>query len=136
MYLLDTNVLSELRRAEKADANVRAWAAQHPVADFFISSITVLELELGILMRERKDKVQGAILRSWFENQVLPRFEERILDIDAAVARRCAALHVPDPRSERDALISATALVHDMSVVTRNVTDFAATGVRLVNPWE
>lgn len=135
MFLLDTNVVSELRRAEKADARVRRWAATLPVADFFLSAISVLELELGVLWMERRDTAQGAALRAWLAGQILPRFDGRILSVDAEVALRCARLHVPDPRSHRDALIAATALVHGMTVATRNVSDFTPTGVQTFNPW-
>ncbi len=135
MFVLDTNVVSELRRPEKATPEVLAWASAKPLASFFLSSITVLELELGTLLKERRDADQGAVLRAWLDRQVLPRFEGRILSVDTAVARRCARLHVPDPRAERDAPIAATALVHGMAVATRNVADFAPTGVRTVNPW-
>lgn len=137
MYVLDTNVVSELRkvRAGKADPNVVAWTARVDAADLFISAITVMELELGVLAVERKDVAQGAMLRTWLEQSVLPEFDGRTLPVDTAVAQRCARLHVPDRRSERDALIAATALVHGMTVVTRNVADFEATGVSLVNPW-
>lgn len=138
MFVLDTNVVSELRKAKsgKADPKVTAWAtAQQPVG-LYISAITVLELEMGILQVGRRDAAQGTLLRAWLEQHVLPAFSGRILPIDELVARRCAALHVPDPRSERDALIAATALVHGMTVVTRNVADFGATGVGLLNPWE
>ena len=134
-FILDTNVLSELRRPDKADRNVLAWASNVPVADFYLSSITVLELELGVLQIERKDSAQGAILREWMDQQILPRFEGRILPVDTAVARRCARLHVPNPRSERDALIAATALVHRLCVVTRHVADFEPMGVELRDPW-
>lgn len=136
MFVLDTNVVSELRRPEKADPKVLVWASSTPLSHFFLSSITVLELELGALLMERKDAAQGAILRTWIDKQVLPRFEGRILPVDTAVAQRCAHLHVPDPRSERDALIAATAIVHGMTVATRNVTDFEPTGVWTLNPWE
>lgn len=137
MYVLDTNVLSELRKVRlgKADAHVAAWAESVDAADLFISAITLVELELGVLSVERKDAAQGAMLRSWLEQHVLPEFAERTLPIDAAVAQRCARLHVPDKRGERDALIAATALVHGMAVVTRNVADFGPTGVSIVNPW-
>ncbi len=135
MFVLDTNVVSELRRPEKADQKVVSWAASVPLASIFISVITVLELEFGALSIERKDKAQGLVLRSWIDDQILPRFEGRILPIDTAVAQRCAKLHVPDPRAERDALIAATALVHGMTIVTRNVADFEPTGVHIVNPW-
>lgn len=135
MFLLDTNVISELRRPDKADRNVSAWANAQPASDIFLSAITILEIELGALRIARKDSAQGESLRAWIDHQVLVRFQGRILAIDTAVARRCAQLHVPDPKAERDALIAATALVHGLTVVTRNVADFAATGVVLVNPW-
>lgn len=138
MYLLDTNVVSELRKAKsgKSNKNVTAWAKSVSATSLFISVITILELETGILLVERKDLSQGAVLRSWLNSHVLPVFSERILNIDVAVAQRCAKLHVPDPRSDRDAIIAATALVHGMTVVTRNVNDFEKTGVEILNPWE
>ena len=135
MFIFDTNVVSELRRLEKANANVRLFAEATPIAHAFLSVISVLELELGAVKIERKDKAQGAILRTWIDEQILPRFEGRILAVDTAVARRCARLHVPDPRAERDALIAATALVHGMTVVTRNTSDFETTGAKIFNPW-
>lgn len=135
MFVIDTNVVSELRRPRKAHAKVVAWAGETAVASLFLSVITVLELELGALQTARKDAKQGATIRAWIDEQVLPQFEGRILPVDTAVAQRCARLHVPDPRSERDALIAATALVHGMTVVTRNVRDFERTGVVTFNPW-
>jgi predicted nucleic acid-binding protein len=138
MYLLDTNVIAELRKAKagKADKGVTAWANSVATASLFLSTITVLEMELGILLMERRDRSQGAVLRAWMDGHVLPAFAERILAIDITVARRCGQLHVPDPKSERDAFIAATALVHGMTVVTRNVVDFASTSVVTLNPWE
>lgn len=137
MFLLDTNVVSELRKAKagKADSNVAAWGASVPVGSLFVSVITILELETGVLLVERRDPPQGALLRSWLDSHVLPAFHNRVLSIDISVAQRCARLHVPDPRAERDALIAATALVHGMTVVTRNVPDFVLTGVPTLNPW-
>lgn len=138
MYVLDTNVLSELRKVRlgKANVNVAAWSESVDAADLFLSAITIMELELGVLSIERKDATQGAVLRRWLERQVLPEFSERILPVDTAVAQRCARLHVPNKRNERDALIAATALVHGMTVVTRNVADFEPSGVAIANPWE
>jgi predicted nucleic acid-binding protein len=134
LYLLDTNVLSELRRPDRADARVRAWAARQQPAQCWVSAITILELERGVLLIERRDARQGAQLRTWLEG-ILRQFQDRVLVIDMAVARRCAGLHVPDRRAERDALIAATAMVHGMTIVTRNIADFAATQVPLLNPW-
>jgi toxin FitB len=143
MYVLDTNVISEMRKAQstragaaQADARVKAWLNSTPASSLYLSAITVLELEIGCLRLERRDPAQGRILRTWIESLVLPAFASRILPVDVPVARRCAALHVPNPTSERDALIAATALVHGMTVVSRNTADFASTGVRLLNPWQ
>ncbi|WP_028134814.1 type II toxin-antitoxin system VapC family toxin [Bradyrhizobium japonicum] len=136
MFLLDTNVISELRRPDKAHRNVVAWANTIPAASFFISAISILEIELGARLIQRKDTTQGTVLRNWIDNHILARFDGRILAIDTAVAQRCAQLHVPSPRAERDALIAATALVHSLTIVTRNVGDFESTGVVLLNPWD
>jgi len=135
MYILDTNVISELRKAKKTHPNVKKWAEAVPSASLCISVISVLELEIGILLIQRRDKEQGAILREWIDRHVLPTFSGHILSVDTAVAQRCATLHVPNPHSDRDALIAATALVHGLTVVTRNVADFERTGVGVVNPW-
>ena len=137
MYLLDTNVVSELRkiRLGKADGHVAAWADSMDAADLYLSVITIQELEIGVLLAERRDPSQGAVFRVWLNDHVLPAFTGRILSIDTAVALRSARLHVPDPRPVRDGLIAATALVHGLTVVTRNVADFESTGVLLINPW-
>lgn len=138
IYLLDTNVVSELRKIGdgKADANVVAWIDAEDAVSFYISAITILELERGILGVQRRDAAQGARLRSWLDNHVRPEFAGRILPIDDAIATRCAHLHIPDRRNEADALIAATALVHCMTVVTRNVRDFEGAGVVIVDPWQ
>ena len=133
-YLLDTNVVSELRRP-RADDAVREWIGAQPVATLAISVITVMELEIGVRRVERRDPGQGEVLRQWLEQRVLSAFRDRILPIDMEVARRASALHVPDPGPERDTLIAATAFVHGLTLATRNVTDFAPTGVPLVDPW-
>ena len=135
MYVLDTNVISELRKGKKAERGVRIWAQAVSASSLYLSVVSILELEIGILLVERRDEKQGAILRTWMDGHVLPSFSGRILAVDTAVAQRCASLHVPNPRSDRDALVAATALVHGMTVVTRNVSDFQATGVAVVNPW-
>jgi len=137
MYLLDTNVVSELRKtsAGKADVNVVLWSRRVRANSLFLSAITIQELKIGVLLAERRDPRQGAVLRTWLEQQVLPAFGERVLPVDAVVASRGADLHVPDPQPYRDAFIAATALVHGMTVVTRNTADFEPMGVLLLNPW-
>lgn len=138
MYLCDTNLVSELRkvRSGKADPGVAAWADGVDASSLFLSAITLHELELGVLLAERRDPTQGVLLRHWLQQAVVPAFAGRILAVDAAVAQRSAALHVPDPKPFRDGLIAATALVHSLVVVTRNLADFEATGVPLLNPWQ
>jgi predicted nucleic acid-binding protein len=138
MFLLDTNVISELRkaRAGKADRNVATWVQTVPAGGLFLSVIVIQELEIGVLLAERRDPTQGSLLRIWLDEHVLPAFAGRILPVDTAVARRSAALHVPDARPVRDGLIAATALVHGMTVVTRNIADFVTSGVPLLNPWD
>jgi predicted nucleic acid-binding protein len=135
MFLLDTDVISELRRPQKANRNVKAWADAIPVTSFYLSAITILELEIGVLLLTRKDARAGAALRTWLEGQILPDFEGRILPVDNAVALRCASLHVPLPRPIHDSLIAATAMVHSMTLATRNRSDFEGTGVVLIDPW-
>lgn len=135
MVVLDTSVLSKLRRRGRTHPKVAAWADCVEVSDLYLPAITILEIEAGALMLARRDVAQGAVLRAWIDDKLLPAFAGRMLAIDTAVAQRCARLHVPDPRAERDALIAATALVHRVCVVTRNVGDFQPMGVELVNPW-
>ncbi|MDC9728994.1 MAG: type II toxin-antitoxin system VapC family toxin [Methyloprofundus sp.] len=138
MFLLDTNVVSELRKASlnKADHNVTEWAKKQSVATLFISSISIMEIEMGILQKERKDPQQAATLRTWLNTHVLKAFSDRILPIDTSVAIQCAKLHVPDPKSERDAMIGATCKVHGMTLVTRNIKDFKHMKLDLINPWQ
>ena len=136
MYLLDTNVVSELRKVRqgKANARVAKWAGSVNAADLYLSAITIQELEIGVQLIERRDPAQGALFRTWLNRHVLPAFDERILPVDLIVAQRSASLHVPDPQPMRDSLIAATALVHGMTVVTRNVDDFKSTGARILDP--
>ena len=137
MYLLDTNTLSELRkrRSGKISAAVEAWAGSVDQADMYLSVITIMEIELGIALLERRDARQAGVLRLWLHDKVIPAFAGRILPIDTTIALRCARLHVPETKSERDAWIAATGLVHDLTIVTRNVVDFAGTDVTLLDPW-
>ncbi len=136
MYVLDTNVISELRHGKpNQSAEVRAWAADKRVGHLFISAVSILELERGVLSLERRTPPQGSALRAWL-NGVKANFAGRILPFSGNTAALCAALHVPDPKSDRDAIIAATALEHGMTVVTRNVADFAGTGVKLVDPFQ
>ena len=138
MYMLDTNVVSEIRkiRLGKADKFVSQWSDSVNTAELYLSVITLQELEIGVLLAEYRDPAKGALLRGWLNKQVIPAFSGRILPVDTAVAIRSAKLHVPNPRPVRDGLIAATALVHGMTVVTRNISDFASCGVALINPWE
>jgi predicted nucleic acid-binding protein len=138
MFLLDTNVLSEMRKVQagQADPHVARWGRDTVESSLFISVITVLELEIGILGMTRRDAVQGNLMNAWLTGRVLPAFEGRILHVNLEIARRCAHHHIPNPRPRRDSLIAATALVHRLTVVTRNVSDFNPTGVAVLNPWE
>ena len=134
-FLLDTNVVSELRRRLRAEPAVKQWVDAQDDADLHVSAMTIMEIEYGCLRIARRDPAQANRLRAWIDHDVIPNFAGRILPFDLEVARRCAALHVPDPRPERDAMIAATALVHGLTVVTRNTADFARLGVPLLNPW-
>ena len=138
MLLLDTNVVSELRKSgtKKIDKHVEQWAKNIPAKNLFISVITLLEIEIGVLQVERRDLTQGKVLRTWLVDHVMRAFQDRIISIDVAITQACAKLHVPDPCSDRDALIAATAQVHSLTVVTRNTQDFKKTGIPLINPWE
>ncbi len=135
MYLLDTNVISEFRLGPKANFAVMAWGKSIPAAHLALSTITVMEIKIGIGLLARKDASRGTVLHKWFEHDVLQAFDGRIHAVDTAVALCCATLHVPLRRPAHDALIAATALVHGLTLVTRNAKDFEDTGVRLFDPW-
>ena len=137
MFLLDTNVVSELRKVKsgKADAGVIAWAQSTPSHVMFVSVVTLIETETGILSMERRDPAQGLILRRWFDESVLPAFARHTMPVDGEVARQCAVFRARQSCALADALIAATAAVHRMTIVTRNARDFEAIGVRVLNPW-
>lgn len=136
MYVLDTNVLSELRPGKAQQSQeVRAWAAGVQHSQFFVSAVTILEQEMGILQLERRTPPEGSALRAWFQ-AMWKAFEGRVLPFTGEVAMRCAAMHVPNRRAFRDSMIAATTLEHGFTLVTRNVRDFEGTGIKLVNPWE
>lgn len=138
MFLLDTNVVSEIRKiaSGRADRNVATWASGVDAAQTYLSAVTIGELEHGVLLAERRDPDSGAVLRNWLDNDVYGEFDQQILPVDAAVARRAAALHVPDPAPVADALIAATAVSQDMVLVTRNTGDFDRfKDLRVLNPW-
>lgn len=137
MYLLDTNIVSEIRKihTNKVDKGVQNWFENIKLGDTFISSVTITELETGILLLARKDKVQADVLQKWFTQRILPEYATRILPMDTRVARICATLHVPNPKSTNDAYIAATAIAHDLTLVTRNLVDFQGIDVDLLNPF-
>lgn len=137
MFLLDTNIVAESRKIQqgKADVGLSEWVKQTPVQQMYLCAITLLELERGVMRMERKDTQQGVLLRRWLDEQVKPTFQGRILPFDEYAAAICAAMHTPDPKPITDSLIAAIAKQHNMTLITRNIADFAHTGVRLLNPF-
>lgn len=136
MFLVDTNVLSAMRREDRAEPQFRDWVRRTPPEDMYLSVLNLYEIEIGALRIARRDAVQGRELDRWIRGLVLPVFADRILPVTPAIAMRCAALNVPDPRPTIDSLLAATALEHRLTVVTRNIADFAPMGVPILNPWQ
>ncbi len=138
MFLLDTNIILESRKlgTARVDPNAARWLGEVDVETTFVSAMTVFELERGVRQMERRDVAQGLVLRRWLNDQVMTTYEQRTLPLSRAVALICAALHIPDPKSERDAWIAATAIEAGLTLATRNVGDFVAMGVGLINPFE
>ncbi|WP_368516702.1 type II toxin-antitoxin system VapC family toxin [Rhizobium sp.] len=138
MLLLDTNVVSELRKVAsgKADPNVVVWNETVDPAETFISSVVLHELEIGVRLVEHNDAAAGKVLRNWLEHTVLIAFSGRILPLDEAAAVQAAKWHVPNPKPINDAYIAATAVTRRMTLVTRNIKDFEGMGIALVNPWD
>jgi predicted nucleic acid-binding protein len=135
MFVLDTNVVSELLKRKKTAASVAAWAERIPASLLFLSAITMFELEFGVALAEQKSAPDAKDLRRWLNDSVKARFVDRVLPLGAEVAILAARLQAFKAGPERDVFIAATALAHDMTLVTRNTRDVAATGVRLLNPW-
>jgi predicted nucleic acid-binding protein len=141
MYLLDTNIVSELRKdTGRANPGVEAWARssigrREGGRRAFLSVIVLMELEKGVRLAERRDPFQGAILREWLERRVRRDFEGAILPVTEPVAMQAAAYQVPDPAPVADALIAATAAVHGLTVVSRNVNHYRPMGVAVLNPF-
>lgn len=133
--LLDTNVLSELRKASRCDPAVAAWQQDQDLEQQFVSVISLLELKLGIELKARKNTEFGARLRLWYESQVKTTFQHRTLSVDLRIAETCAGLHATRTRPYRDSLLAATALVYGFTIVTRNTADFADSGLMLIDPW-
>lgn len=135
-FLLDTDVVSAMRRPQLLPAPVLEWANRLVLSETRISAITVEEIERGVLLRERSDPPQGAVLRDWFEHTVMHHYRDGILPIDEPAARATARLHVPDKRPYADALLAGTALTHGLTLVARNDAHHKGiAGLALVNPW-
>ncbi|WP_228777398.1 type II toxin-antitoxin system VapC family toxin [Lonepinella koalarum] len=138
MFLIDTNVISELRKIPLGDANVNVseWAMRIPEEHIFISVVSIMEIKRGILTLQRRDPTQAKIIQQWFENIIKAQFQSRILPINLKTAEICATLHAPNKRPENDAWIAAIALEHNLTLATRNVKDFDIAELKIFNPWD
>ena len=136
MYLIDTNIISELRKGSRANSSVLRWNTTVPLHAQWMSSVSLYELELGVERLKSRDHQQWEHLRYWLDRQVIPAFQGRIIPFDQEIAQLCAGLHVPNPKPERDSMIGATALVKGLIVVTRNESDFLPMGCQVLNPWK
>lgn len=134
-YVLDTNVISALR-VRGRHPEVERWAASVSVADQFVTALTVMEIERGVVSKESSDPTQGAVLRRWFEDRMLPAFAGRVLPFDLAAARVLARYRVPEHAPMDDALIAAVAEAAEMTVVTRNLRHFTPLGIDCIDPWQ
>lgn len=133
-YLLDTNVVSAMRKPDR-NAQIRVWAVSVPIVELFVAASTIAEIERGVIGKERTDPPQGATLRRWFEDQVLPTFDRRVLPLDLAAARILATYRVPEHAPYDDALIAAVAQAAGKTIVTRNTRHFEPLGARCLDPW-
>lgn len=133
-FLLDTNVISEIRKRERAHPNVAKWVAQTPVKEIGTSVVVLAEIRRGIELKRRYDPDQADRFDQWF-SQMRTRLGDRVLPIDEPVAEAWALLSVPDPLPLIDGLMAATAKVHDLTLVTRNIADVARTGVAILDPF-
>ena len=133
-YLIDTNVISELRKRDRADAQVRTWFDEHRDDEFWLSVLVVAELRRGLELIRRRDAVAASRLMAWLETTISD-YEDRILPVTLAIGQRWALLSVPDPVPVIDGLLAATAFEHELTLVTRNVDDVKRTGALVVNPF-
>lgn len=133
MFLVDTNVFSETRK-RRVDPRVERWFAATPASQIHMSVITDFELERGMLLVQHRDPAQATALRRWVDS-VRTGLSNPMLEVTPEIARVCAAIQVPYRRPLEDALLAATALHHDLTVVTRNVKDFDVPGLRVIDPF-
>ncbi|MCY6412791.1 type II toxin-antitoxin system VapC family toxin [Acinetobacter sp. VNH17] len=138
MYLLDTNILSQIRKIHHPHCPnaFKHWFETTDLSLCYLSVITIFEIEQGILRKEHIDPIQGHLLRTWFEQKIQSEFKDRVLELNMTIALKTAQLHVPNPASLTDSMIGATALQHNLTLITRNTKDFQSFGVKLFNPFE